>query len=108
MNRDQLEQLLLDLCGETDKNLSWAGQRQVIQRVLVAWDHLQTIVDSSEDVIRAGSLTDAYFDGRPEGNGPGHRHEKPGVWDSSNETCGWCSVWTRLRRLLSQQRERRL
>lgn len=33
-----------------------------------------------------------------DGNGPGHGHAIPGVWDEDNgelagKTCAWCSIW---------------
>ncbi len=36
-------------------------------------------------------------------NGPGHAHEKPGVWDESNKSnlagkpCKWCALWADFR-----------
>lgn len=32
------------------------------------------------------------------GNGPGHSHSRPGIWDSNNgeiagKACSWCAIW---------------
>jgi hypothetical protein len=29
-----------------------------------------------------------------EGQGPGHCHRDPGVWDDSGAHCKWCETWS--------------
>lgn len=105
MNRDELQNALLDLVGK-GRNLSWSGQLQVMSRITAHWDKLQALVDAADDVIRTGSSSENYFDGRPEGNAPSHRHSKPPKWDHNKENCGWCVVWMRMRTLVREIRHK--
>jgi hypothetical protein len=105
VKKEQLEEILKDFRGETDKNISWAGLRQLSHRVLMHFDRMQNLLDAAEEVLRCG-VSDRYFDGRPEGNAPSHRHMKPGIWDSSGEVCGWCNAWNIMRKQVRDLVER--
>jgi hypothetical protein len=55
------------------------------------------------DVVR---LMPWHISGQP-GQGPGHGHARPGIWDDDHgpgkagTPCEWCALWTRIRALLA-------
>ena len=104
MNREQLENLLIDISGH-GSNLTRLGVLHAQRRVLAFLDKYERIANAAEDVVRNGSSSERYFDGRELGNAPSHRHKEPPKWDMTGETCTWCSSWMLLRKLLEDRRE---
>ncbi len=62
-----------------------------------------------ENLVRAASaVLSHYNDDDYDGNGPGHGHVVPGVWDETNAAymagmaCVWCAEWAYFRQALAQ------
>ncbi len=102
MNREQLENHLLDIAGQ-GRNLTHLGVLQAQRRVLALFDKYERLAEAADEVVRNGSSLERYFDGRAEGNAPSHRHKIPPKWDMDGSTCHWCSSWTLLRKLLDER-----
>lgn len=101
MNRDTLEANLRDLAGEGEDFLSEDEIAEAKKLILEEYDRLIKVYRAAADVVRHGSLSDQYFDGREFGNAPAHRHTNPPKWDRINEVCEWCVSWTALRKLVT-------
>lgn len=95
MNRKQLENLLDDLAGD-GRLLDGKGVMLARIRILDTYDQLMRVVQAADDVLMFGSRIEHYFDGRPVGNAPSHRHKNAPYWDMDGKRCEWCASWTSL------------
>lgn len=96
----------VDAVGDCARALGFRGEPRVRREdMLASAQMLRTLIDAWE---REDGPDDPWA-------GPGHSHEKPGVWDMSNEIalvtedtggrkCDWCALWKRARRLAKRRR----
>lgn len=60
-----------------------------------------------QDMLRA--LVEQMAQGEaPNGDAPGHFHDRAGIWDSDNgelagKPCAWCRLWKEARALIEQK-----
>lgn len=101
MNRDTLIANLRDLAGDGEDFLDEKESAEAQRLIIEEYDRLIKVYRAAADVVRHGSLSDQYFDGREFGNAPAHRHTNPPKWDRMDMVCEWCSSWTALRKLVS-------
>jgi hypothetical protein len=105
MYTDQQIVSLLDTLFDLDNDLTERGMRQTKARILVHVERYRRLHAATINLYRLGLQMEKFFDNRPPGNGPSHRHKNPPKWDHDGSTCEWCAAWITLNTLLSEMHE---